>query len=229
MQSEGNWFSGVSGVSGANGPTRLSGASGANGPTRLNGSTRSGMAGGANLFDLANVGNYKAMEDWWFFIPAIIFIDTFLIFLVRFFPNVFGIPINQWYDKFGLAAVLSDVAIIAIGIAIARYIYTAFFMEEEGWSIWYFIGLAVLIQLVHDMAFAFGVVAKIPKGHNSMIDVFKAYVEGGPKILLVDSGMVAGSILLAAALKNQDYHYTGSLTLMTLYSLSYILYTNVRM
>ena len=178
---------------------------------------------------IENVANYKANEDWWFFIPAIIFVDTFLIFLVRFFPQTFGIPINQWYDEFGLAAVLSDVTIIAIGIAIARYIYTVFFMEQEGWSIWYFIGLAVLIQLVHDLAFAFGIVAKIPKGHNSMIDVFKAYVEGGPKILLVDSAMVAGSIGLAAFMKGQDFHYTASLSLVTLYALSYILFTNIRL
>jgi hypothetical protein len=102
-------------------------------------------------------------------------------------------------------------------------------MEQEGWSIWYFIGLAVLIQLVHDLAFAFGIVAKIPKGHNSMIDVFKAYVEAGPKILLVDAGMIASTIGLAAALKNQDFHYTGSLTLVTLYALSYILFTNVKL
>jgi len=181
-----------------------------------------------DLPSIANVGNYKAIEDWWFYLPAIVFVDTFLIFMVRFFPNIFGKPINQWYDEFGLAAVLSDVTIIAIGIAIARYIYTAFFMEEEGWSIWYFIGLAVVIQLVHDMAFSFGVVQKIPRGHNSMIDVFKSYVEGGPKILLTDAGMVASSIGLAAMLKEQDYHYTGFLSLLTLYSLSYILFTNIK-
>ena len=186
------------------------------------------ISGGAQGFSLPNVGNYKATEDWWFFLPAILFVDTFLIFLVRFFPQIFGQPINDWYDQFGLAAVLSDVSIIAIGIAIARYIYTAFFMEEEGWSIWYFIGLAVAIQVVHDLAFAFGIVAKIPKGHNSMIDVFKAYVEGGPKIILVDAGMVAGSIGLAAFLKNQDFHYVASLGLVTSYALSYILFTNIK-
>ena len=180
------------------------------------------------LPDIANVGNYKAIEDWWFYLPSILFVDTFIIFLVRFFPQTFGRPINQWYDDFGLAAVLSDVTIIAIGIALARYLYTAFFMEEEGWSIWYFIGLAVIIQIVHDMAFAFGIVAKIPRGHNSMIDVFKAYVEGGPKIILTDALMVAGSIGLAAALKQQDYHYTGFLALVTMYSLSYILFTNIK-
>ena len=198
--------------------------SGANGLTGTG-----GLVGGAKqLPGIANVGNYKAQEDWWFFIPAIIFVDTFVIFLVRFFPQNFVLPINQWYDEFGLTAVLSDVTIIAIGIAITRYIYTAFFMEQEGWSIWYFIGLAIAVQLVHDLVFAFGIVAKIPKGHNSMIDVFKAYIEGGPLILLADSAMVAGSIGLAAVLKNQDFHYTSSLTLVTLYSLSYILFTNIR-
>lgn len=101
---------------------------------------------------IANVGNYKANEDWWFFLPAILLVDTIVIFMVRFAPQAFGKPINDWYDEFGLAAVLSDVSIIAIGIAIARYVYTAFFMEQEGWSIWYFIALAVAIQVVHDIA-----------------------------------------------------------------------------
>jgi len=210
-----------------------SGTSGINGVSMASGSNRlNSLVGGANrqaIPGIANIGNYKANEDWWFLIPASIFVDTVVIFFMRFMPEVSGRPINQWYDEFGLAAVLSDVTAIAIGIAITRYIYTIFFMEQEGWSIWYFIGLAILIQLVHDMAFAFGVVAKIPKGHNSMIDVFKAYVEAGPKILLIDAGMIASTIGLAAALKNQDFHYTGSLTLVTLYALSYILFTNVKL
>jgi len=177
--------------------------------------------------NVANVGNYKAIEDWWFLLPAIVFVDTVMIFLSRFLPQIFGKPINDWYDEFGLAAVLSDVTIIAIGIAISRYIYTGFFMEQEGWSMLYFIGLAVLIQIIHDVGFAFGIVQKIPTGHNSMIDVFKKYIEGGPKIIFTDSVMVAASIGIAAALKNQDYHYTNILSLVTGYALSYILYTNV--
>lgn len=182
----------------------------------------------ASKIGIANVGNYKATEDWWFYIPAIALVDTFIIFLVRFMPDIFGRPINQWYDEFGLVAVMSDVTIIAIGITIARYIYSAYFMEEEGWSIWYFIGLAVIIQVVHDLAFAFGIVEKIPRGHNSMIDVFKAYVQGGPKIILTDAVMVAGSIGIAAFLKNQDFHYTVTTGLITLYALSYILFTNIK-
>jgi hypothetical protein len=176
----------------------------------------------------ANVANYLANEDWWFYLPAILFVDTVIIFLVRFFPQTFGQPINVWYDEFGLAAVMSDVSIIAIGIAISRYLYSYFFMEKEGWSIWYFIALAVVIQMVHDVAFYYGVIEKVPKGHNNMIDVFKAYVSGGSKILLTDAIMIAASIGVASLLKSQDYHYTTSGFLITAYALSYILYTNVR-
>ena len=179
--------------------------------------------------DIANIGNYKATEDWWFLLPSILLIDCIVIVLVRAFPRTFGAPINDWYDEFGLAAVLSDVSIIAIGIAITRYVYTAFFMEQEGWSIWYFVALAILIQIVHDVAFTYGVVQKIPAGQNSMIDVFKTYVQGGPKILLVDALMVAGSIGLTATIKNMDFHYTISMTLVTAYALSYLLYTNINM
>jgi hypothetical protein len=61
-----------------------------------------------------------------------------------------------------------------------------------------------------------------------MIDVFKNYVEGGPVIIAADAAMVAGSIGLAAYLKNRDYHYTISLALLTGYALTYILYTNIK-
>lgn len=177
--------------------------------------------------EIANIGNYRATEDWWFLLPSILLVDVVVIFLARFMPKVFGRPINDWYDEFGLAAVLSDVGIIAIGIAITRYIYSTFFMEKEGWSILYFSALAVLIQLIHDVLFAKLIVEPIPKGHNSMIDVFKSYVTAGPIILLADAGMVVASIGLAAFLKARDFHYTNSTFLVTAYALSYILYTNV--
>ena len=183
------------------------------------------IAGGGST--VANIGNYRANEDWWFILPAILFVDVFVIFLCRFYPQTFGKSINVWYNEFGLAAVLSDVMIIAIGIAIARYIYSIFFMESEGWSIYYFTALAVVVQIIHDIIFAYGVVDKIPQGHNDMIDVFKTYIQGGSKILLVDAAMIAGSIGIASAMKNQDSHYTVSGFLVTAYALSYILYTNI--
>jgi hypothetical protein len=173
-----------------------------------------------------NVGNFRATEDWWFILPAILVVDVFVIFLARFLPQIFGKPINDWYDQFGLAAVLSDVLIIAIGIALARYAYSYFFQEKEGWNIWYFTAVAVLIQIIHDVFFAFAVVKPIPAGHNDMIDVFKAYISGGPKIIAADAAMVIGSIVLASGLKNMDFYVTNMVSMVTAYALTYVLYTN---
>jgi hypothetical protein len=82
-----------------------------------------------------------------------------------------------------------------------------------------------VVQLVHDVSFYYGVIEKVPKGQNDMIDVFKAYVSGGSKILLTDAVMIGASIGIASLLKGQDYHYTTSGFLITAYALSYILYT----
>ena len=175
---------------------------------------------------MANLGNYKAIEDWWFFLPAIFLVETILMFVVRFAPGLFGKGANEWFDDFGSIAILSDLSIFAIIMAITRYLYTAFFMEEEGWSIWYFIAMAVILQVVYDIFFSMTVVSLIPKGHNEMIDVLKQYSEAGAKAVLTNSIVVASSIGLAATLKNLDYHYVGLLFLVTLHAATYILFTN---
>ena len=58
------------------------------------------MEGGGpqKIVTVANLGNYKAIEDWWFIMPAIWFVDTLVMFLARFLPQYFGKPLNQWYD-----------------------------------------------------------------------------------------------------------------------------------
>ena len=175
--------------------------------------------------ETANIGNYKASEDWYYILPATLLVDVIVIFFIRYASSIVGKPINDWYDNFGLAAVLSDVTVILIVIAISRYLYTYFFQEQEGWNIYYFIALTVLIQLLHDVFFAVMVIKPIPKGHNEMIDVFKTYISGGPTILAADAAMVTASIGIASLLKNQDFHYTVSTSLLTVYTLTYILFT----
>jgi len=98
-------------------------------------------------------------------------------------------------------------------------------MEEEGWSIWYFIAMAIILQVAYDIFFSAAVVRVIPKGHNEMIDLLRQYNEAGAKAVLTNSVVVASSIGLAATLKNIDYHYVGLLFLVTLHAATYILFT----
>ncbi len=158
---------------------------------------------------------------------AILIVDVVVILLVRHFPSFFGKNINIWYDRFGLNAVLADVLIIAIGFAIAKYVYT-WYIEPAvgGWSPLAFIASLVGIQLVHDMLFYLGVILPIPRGLNAMMDVFKDYaVTGGAKILGADAAMMVGSAGLAMLLKAAPPHIAVAVGLLTAYTLPYSLYT----
>jgi hypothetical protein len=174
-----------------------------------------------------DISQISAVSDWWYILLAILIVDVVVILLVRHFPGFFGKQINIWYDRFGLNAVLADVLIIAIGFAIAKYVYTWYIRPAVGgWSPLWFIAALVGIQLVHDMLFYLGVILPIPRGLNEMMDVFKDYAaSGGAKILGADAGMMAGSAVLAMLLKAAPSHIVVGAGLLTAYTLPYSLYT----
>jgi hypothetical protein len=174
-----------------------------------------------------DIGNYMTTSDLLYILVAVLFVDVFVIFLVRFAPDIFGQSINRWYDLFGLNAVIADVLIIVIGFVIARYIYTLWVKPKYGegkWSPLQFTGVAVAVQFIHDLAFYFGIITQVPRGQNMMIDVFKDYSEGGAKILFADGAMMVGSSLLAMGLKSQPVHIVAAFSLVVSYILPYLLY-----
>jgi len=173
---------------------------------------------------MKSICNFDNHSDYWYILPAILFIDLVVIIISRYFPSVFGRTINVWYNKFGLGAVISDVFIIAIGFMIARWIYTRFLSKKFGMNPALFIGLLVLVQLIHDLLFYVGAIVPIPRGANQMIDVFKDYAnENGAKILGADAGMMIGSALVASLLKNSPSGFYEAFTIGTIYLLPYFL------
>ena len=176
-----------------------------------------------------DISNYNNTSDLWYILIAVLAVDVLVIFMVRFFPEVFGAPINRWYDMFGLNAVIADVGIIVIGFIIARFVYTKWVkakFAEGKWNPLIFTGTAVAVQLVHDLAFYFGVINQVPRGQNMMMDVFKDYAaSGGAKILLADSLMMIGSSMLAITLKTAGGFTVTSFATLVAYALPYILYT----
>ena len=78
---------------------------------------------------ITNITNYRNTGDWFYLVPAAFLVDLVVILLAK-YPGAqpfFKVgALNEWYDKFGLAAVGSDVTSALIGTMFARYIYTAF-------------------------------------------------------------------------------------------------------
>ena len=173
---------------------------------------------------MKDISEYENVLDWIYIFVGVILVEIIVLFLVRYFPDIFGKYVNVWYNRFKLSAVMADVFIILIGFGITRYIYSELIYPKYDWNAMYFTATAVLVQLVHDLLFYVGVIRNVPHGENAMIDVMKDYAnEGGAKILAADSLMVIGTSIFAMLLKGSSLHVVASLAILSGYALPYIL------
>jgi hypothetical protein len=172
-----------------------------------------------------DISNYEETNDLWLILAAILLIDVIVIFITR-FTGLLGTMLNVWYDKFGLNAVLSDVLIIFLAFLVSRWIYTKYIKPRYGWDAWIFTGLFVLIGIIHDTLFYFGVIKPITRGSNEMMDVFKDYANvGGISPIIGDAIMVAGSSAVAIAYKASSPATVATITALVAYCVPYLLYT----
>jgi hypothetical protein len=176
-------------------------------------------------FELPDISNFREVSDLYYIFFGILTIDVIVLFLTRYY-KVGGRYLNEWYDQFGLLAVLADVMIIFIGFLIARYIYTVYFYERFEWNPVYFIILLCVVQLIHDILFYVGVIKPIPTGHNEMMDTFKRYAEDlGAKVLGGDAMLMITSALVSMLFKHVPVHVFVSISSIITYALPYILFT----
>ncbi len=138
-----------------------------------------------------NTGDYLSIFN------GILLTDLFVIFLL-----IGGVikstVLKKWYRDLNLSAVIADVLIIFIGIIIARFLYPHIFAQ---YSLIKFIGLAICVQVIHDILF-YQLCKAVPRGQSQVMDIFKDYgKEVGVKAILSDSAMMVMSILLGSLLK----------------------------
>lgn len=174
---------------------------------------------------ITNIADYNNNRDWFFILAAALVVEFVVILLTRYAGRkpYFGVTaLNQWYNKFGVIAVGSDVFSALIGVMVARYIYTLSGLQGA----LYFLLILVAFQLVHDLFFYEAVIKQMRKGDNQMIDVFKNYArENGAKILVSDALIVLATAAGGSLLKALPDHFTIATGFVTIYSLCYILYT----
>ena len=133
-----------------------------------------------------------------------------------------SVTLKEWYHKYGLAAVLGDVLILVIGIIIVRAIYYLVFSK---FSIVAFVGLAVIVQLIHDISFA-QMMNAIPKGRSMIMDTFKDYgKEMGGLILIADALMISGTAILGSLLASSSLNINIIVLILAIYLVPYFIFT----
>jgi len=148
---------------------------------------------------------------------AVVWVDFFTILLSKVFH--LGKALDKWYATFGILAIISDCLVIVLGIMIAQFI-------APGVNTVTLAGVAIVVQIIHDVLFYYMVILGVPRGQNSMIDLFKEYaVENSWKILVADSAMIGSTVLLADYLSTLKTSHMTFIGLLGVYALTYIIYT----
>lgn len=148
---------------------------------------------------------------------AVVWVDFITIALHKFFN--FGRSLDKWYAQFGAVAVISDCLVIILGILIAQF-------AVPGASTLVLAAVSIAVQIVHDYLFYILVILGVPKGQNSMVDLFKEYAkENTWKILVADSAMIGSTVVLADLLSEYSDSVTSFIGLLGAYALTYIIYT----
>lgn len=161
--------------------------------------------------------------SWPLLILSIVVVDVIVLFVCRYYLAPTH-PLNVWYDRYGMSAVLADVMSIALGFAVARYLFNAFFPLS---GLLGFLLLLIAFQALHDILFYVFVIQTIPRGVNGLMDIFKDYAAfSGPLIIPGDSLLMLGSAAVFMGLSALPVAGQIFVGLLTAYTLPYILTTS---
>ena len=167
-----------------------------------------------------DISNFTHTQDYLPIFTSVLITDLVVILLLN--TNILQSRVlREWYATYNLSAVIADVLIIFIGIIIARYLYSRLF---KSYTLLKFIGLAVTIQIIHDLLF-YVFFKNVPRGVNRMLDTFKDYAkEVSYKAVLSDSGMMILASLLSAYLVGKNLNTNIIVMIVAVYLTPYILY-----
>jgi uncharacterized protein YacL len=166
-----------------------------------------------------NISNFSNIKDYLPILNGCLNADLIIIFLV--FHKIFNsFYLKKWYKTFNLSAVLADVLILMIGIIIARFLYNYIFND---FNIWKFTGLAVFIQIIHDILF-YLFFSYVPRGYNFMLDFFNEYAkEVGAGAIFGDSFMMVIACLLSSHFATLGTNSNIILLIISLYFVPYVI------
>ena len=166
-----------------------------------------------------DITNFTNVNDYLPILNGCINADLIIIFLA--FHGVFKSNyLKKWYKKYQLSAVLADVLILFIVIILTRFLYKYLFTS---FSIWKFTGLALVIQIIHDILF-YLLFSSLPQGYNSMLDFFKMYAkEVGAGAIIGDSFMMILACLLSSHFATYNINYNIIILVISLYFFPYMI------
>ncbi len=176
----------------------------------------------------SDIGKPSKNGDWIPIISSILLVLGILIISFRYMSS-WGKGINNWYNTFGISAIMLEVGLAGLIFFIGRWAYDNYVrpkMNDE-WSLAAFIGTLVGIQVFHNLAFGYLVVKMTPTGENAMLDIMRQYGSAEPFKAITGHStiLIAASAFLASVLKAAPKPLQVGAGLLGAYAIPYALTT----
>jgi len=122
--------------------------------------------------------------------------------------------LSQWYREFGIGAVLADVLVLVLVVWLAHFLYQG--------NLFIVAGIAVAIQLIHDVLF--GAFVQQYQGKSPILNIFKMYAkEHGANILLADATMIVSTVIFERIFSM--FNYNEILSVFLVYLVPYFVFS----
>jgi uncharacterized protein YacL len=171
-----------------------------------------------------DISKFNNISDYLPILNGSLLADILIIFATFYLPNIIGSnKLADWYKKYGLSAVIADTLILVIGMIIARALYSKIFGDD--FSILKFAFLVLVIQIIHDFVFYFGIIKTLPRGINHMIDMFKDYAqEVSAGAVVGDSIMITMAVIFASLFTGCDNNTNIIIMIILVYLIPYVVH-----
>ena len=164
------------------------------------------------------------------FLTATVVVEVFILYLFRFTKSpLTGVSINRWYDKLGWTSIILDITSVLIGFYIAKFIYE-YLVEEKyintDYEFMKYLGLVLLVQIIHDFSFYFFVIKPYPNNKNRVMDELKLYSEKVKTSAVIgDSFMyLIGTPLLYLFIQKNNIHTNTFISIVCFYLIGYLIH-----
>ena len=179
-----------------------------------------------DYFRLEDIGDYTHVEEIFPIGVATLFVINIVITLAR-MGVAGGKSLNAYFDNFGLEGILTNTSLVVLLFQVARFAYTSFYTTGgRPWSPLVFVCVLVVVQILHDLMFYYGVVKQLSFGKNEMVDVLKKYSEENSSRALAGHAAFMIAVAIAAMLfKDKSLLFLVTMSVVSLYILPLALAT----
>jgi hypothetical protein len=181
--------------------------------------------GAQESFKLGDIGNYRDGTDFYPLGLASIFGMNLSIIVAK-LGGIGGVSLNDFFNSFGLEGLLANASLAIIILQITRWLYTSFYntAASKQWSPFIFVCILLVVQLLHDLIFYYGIINVLPSGRNEMIDILKEYAQEHGRTALGGHGVLMIIIAALAMIFKEVSILTRLLiTTVTFYMIPYML------